>query len=32
MGFSESMRNIGVAIEPALAALLVLWLIRRARS
>lgn len=31
MGFSETMRNVGVALEPALAALLVLWLIRRAR-
>jgi uncharacterized membrane protein YeaQ/YmgE (transglycosylase-associated protein family) len=31
MGFSNTMRNIGVALEPALGALLVLWLIRRAR-
>jgi uncharacterized membrane protein YeaQ/YmgE (transglycosylase-associated protein family) len=31
MGFSENLRNIGVAIEPALGALLVLWLIRVAK-
>jgi uncharacterized membrane protein YeaQ/YmgE (transglycosylase-associated protein family) len=31
MGFSNAMRNLGVALEPALGALLVLWLIRRAR-
>lgn len=31
MGFSENLRNIGVAVEPALGALLVLWLIRVAK-
>lgn len=31
MGFSTGLRNIGVATEPALGALLVLWLIRRAK-
>jgi uncharacterized membrane protein YeaQ/YmgE (transglycosylase-associated protein family) len=28
MGFSRSLRNLGVALEPALGALLVLWIIR----
>lgn len=32
MGFSVSLRNIGVAIEPALGALLVLWIIRAAKK
>lgn len=32
MGFSENLRNIGVAMEPALGALLVLWLIRVAKK
>lgn len=32
MGFSENLRNLGVAIEPPLAALLVLWIIRVARK
>ena len=32
MGFSESFRNMGVAIEPALGALLVLWIIRAAKK
>jgi len=32
MGFSSTMRNIGVAIEPALAALAVLWIIRLAKK
>ncbi len=32
MGFSETLKYIGVAMEPALGALLVLWLIRRARQ
>lgn len=32
MGFSTSMRNLGVAIEPAAGALIVLWLIRRAKK
>ncbi len=32
MGFSESLRNMGVAIEPALGAVLVLWIIRAAKK
>jgi uncharacterized membrane protein YeaQ/YmgE (transglycosylase-associated protein family) len=32
MGFSETLRNIAVATEPAGIALLVLWIIRRARK
>ena len=32
MGFSDSLRNLGVAMEPALGALLVLWIIRQARK
>jgi uncharacterized membrane protein YeaQ/YmgE (transglycosylase-associated protein family) len=32
MGFSETLKLIGVALEPALGALLVLWIIRKARS
>lgn len=32
MGFSEGLRNLGVAMEPALGALLVLWIIRLARK
>ena len=32
MGFSDSLRNLGVAIEPFLGALLVLWIIRLARK
>ena len=31
MGFSDSLRNLGVAIEPALGALIVLWIIRLAK-
>jgi uncharacterized membrane protein YeaQ/YmgE (transglycosylase-associated protein family) len=31
MGFSESLRNLGVALEPFLGALLVLWIIRLAK-
>jgi uncharacterized membrane protein YeaQ/YmgE (transglycosylase-associated protein family) len=31
MGFSDTLRNIGLLIEPALGALLVLWLIRVAK-
>jgi uncharacterized membrane protein YeaQ/YmgE (transglycosylase-associated protein family) len=31
MGFSSTMKYLGVALEPALGALLVLWLIRVAR-
>ncbi len=32
MGFSDSLRNMGVALEPFLGALLVLWLIRVAKK
>jgi len=32
MGFSDSLRNIGVAMEPFLGALLVLWIIRLAKK
>jgi len=32
MGFSDGLRNIATAIEPAGMALIVLWLIRKARS
>jgi uncharacterized membrane protein YeaQ/YmgE (transglycosylase-associated protein family) len=32
MGFSATMRLLGVIFEPALGALLVLWVIRKARS
>lgn len=32
MGFSDTMRNLGVALEPALGALLVLWIIRVAKK
>jgi len=32
MGFSDSLRNMGVAIEPFLGALLVLWIIRLAKK
>lgn len=28
MGFSDNLRNMGVALEPALGALLVLWIFR----
>jgi len=31
MGFSDNLRNMGIAIEPALGALLVLWIIRAAK-
>lgn len=31
MGFSENMKWLGVALEPALGALLILWIIRRAK-
>jgi uncharacterized membrane protein YeaQ/YmgE (transglycosylase-associated protein family) len=31
MGFSESIRNIGLMLEPALGALLILWLVRVAK-
>ena len=32
MGFSATMRNLGVAMEPFLGALLVLWIIRAAKK
>ena len=32
MGFSDSLRNIGVALEPAIGALIVLWIIRAAKK
>lgn len=32
MGFSDTLKYIALALEPALGALLVLWLIRRSRS
>jgi len=32
MGFSDSLRNIAVVTEPAGIALLVLWIIRRAKK
>jgi uncharacterized membrane protein YeaQ/YmgE (transglycosylase-associated protein family) len=32
MGFSTGLRNLGVALEPALSALLVLWIIRQAKK
>lgn len=32
MGFSETLRNVAVAMEPAGMALIVLWIIRKAKS
>lgn len=32
MGFSDTMRNISLLFEPALGALLVLWLVRKAKK
>lgn len=32
LGFSDTMRLLGVILEPALGALLVLWLIRQANN
>ena len=32
MGFSDTLKYLGIATEPALGALLVLWLIRRSRQ
>lgn len=32
MGFSDSIKYLGVALEPALGALIVLWVIRAARK
>jgi uncharacterized membrane protein YeaQ/YmgE (transglycosylase-associated protein family) len=31
MGFSETMKLLGVALEPALGSLIVLWILRRAK-
>jgi len=32
MGFSDNLRNLGVALEPAIGALIVLWIIRAAKK
>jgi uncharacterized membrane protein YeaQ/YmgE (transglycosylase-associated protein family) len=32
MGFSDNLRNLGVIMEPALGALIVLWIIRLAKK
>lgn len=32
MGFGDTLKYVGVALEPALGALIVLWLIQRARN
>lgn len=32
MGFSDNLRNLGVALEPAISALIVLWIIRAAKK
>ncbi len=32
MGFSQNLKYLGVALEPALGALVVLWIIRQARK
>ena len=32
MGFSDTMKWLGIALEPAIGALLILWLIRVARK
>jgi uncharacterized membrane protein YeaQ/YmgE (transglycosylase-associated protein family) len=32
LGFSTTLRNLGVIFEPPLAALLVLWIIRKAKQ
>ena len=32
MGFSVNLRNLGVALEPAISALIVLWIIRAAKK
>ncbi len=32
MNFSDTIKYLGVAIEPALGALIVLWIIRKAKS
>ena len=32
MGFSQTLKYVGVAFEPALSALLVLWIVRQAKK
>jgi uncharacterized membrane protein YeaQ/YmgE (transglycosylase-associated protein family) len=32
MGFSETLKYVGVALEPALSVLLVLWVVNKAKS
>ena len=32
MGFSDSMKYLGVALEPALGALIVLWIVRKVKK
>lgn len=32
MGFSDTLRNVGLAVEPALGALAILWIIRVAKK
>ena len=32
MGFSDAMKYLGVAIEPALGALIVLWIVRKVKK
>ncbi|MEW5872276.1 MAG: hypothetical protein AB1894_23640 [Chloroflexota bacterium] len=32
MGFSDNLKYLGVALEPALGALIVLWVVRRAKK
>ncbi len=32
MGFSNTMKWLGIALEPALGALLILWIVRKARQ
>jgi uncharacterized membrane protein YeaQ/YmgE (transglycosylase-associated protein family) len=32
MGFSDTVKYLGAAIEPALSALLVLWIVRKAKK
>ena len=32
MGFSDTLKYVGIAVEPALSALLVLWVIKKAKS
>lgn len=32
MGFSDTLKYVGIALEPALSVLLVLWVIKKAKS